>query len=384
METYTHVHEQPFPLDDLFREFLPDEKLKSAMVCSDMDQTMFDKDIGLLVFLEKLATPHFWNNIPKHLVAHILIPLRYRRILQEGARGTKVSKKVLNCRYALALERDILDLWQRINKLVPAGEHLDLNHPTINEFAGKMIMLDRVIMGLQPYFLTKIQRDELFMRTRFFAGRNKGMVVRYTNRVMARSPDDPHRHVTLRVHEKEEFHRKKTFRAVGIRRIEQDRLVKVVEGVREILHRCFEKGAAIQVVTTNLTDIAQEAIRESAYNFLDPRDAVIGGRLFRRKRSRGKPYRYDTRMDAPPIFAQRKAEVASYMSRVRKRVFLVALGDSPSNDSPMGELALKNGGVFVMVGKTIHETREKFKPLFEKLSGEGLPDVGRRMWYVEI
>ena len=385
MKVNTHIGDSEISLDALFDEFLPDEKLRHGVVCSDMDQTMFKQDIGQLVFLEQLSDPGFWSNIPKHLFPHILMPLRYRRILERTASGTILSEKVLDCRYALYLEQKILDLQGHIRKLISRGKKLDLNHPVVNEFMGKMLALDSVIMRLQPYLSTRISIEELFMRTRFFAGWTKETVVKYTSRAMARDSDATHRRVTLRVHNKDELPKLgSNLEPRVIYRIKQDRLIEVVAGVREILARCFEKGAHIRIVTTNLSAIAEEALRSSEYIFLDANVAVLGSSLRRRQRKKSKPpYRYKTRFTAPPFFARRKAEIAQTVSGTQKRVFLMALGDSPSNDGPMGEVALRNGGVFVMVGNEIEKTRRKFDPLFRKLYGEGEPEVGRRMVYVK-
>jgi len=60
-------------LDDVLDEYLPGDVAEQSLVCSDMDGTMFENDIGLLVFLEKLSDPSLWYHSPDRF-ARILIP----------------------------------------------------------------------------------------------------------------------------------------------------------------------------------------------------------------------------------------------------------------------------------------------------------------------
>ena len=59
---------------------------RNPLVVTDMDGTMFDNDLGLMVFLEKLGDPRFWNHSNSHF-KKLLLPDKYREMIKEWGDG---------------------------------------------------------------------------------------------------------------------------------------------------------------------------------------------------------------------------------------------------------------------------------------------------------
>ena len=360
--------------DDVVKEVLGDEGGES-LTCADMDGTLFENDLGVLVFLEKLSDPTFWT-LSEEQFRSLLLPEKYQRLMNTGAMGEGVEGiDRADCILVLMLWEDIVDLY-KLQKVFVEKDHktMGLEDPLVNEFARKMIEFDKYFMKMDSVLVHRPETNgQLLMRTRFFAGKNQKHVVGLTKKALDRRKKD---NVTLAVYPEN--------RLVVDQRVENlpdlycEREVRDVLDIREMIERLVLKnGSEARVVTTNLQQIADTAIMRTSYDEFFRRNSAIGSTLKRDDDGTLHP-----KMSRGPVIGDMKARVASMLMMQTRRRLLVAMGDSLS-DGPMGMLSLSNGGLFVAVGKDYESTRRKFAPLIEAGKKLGIPNIGKRVLLVD-
>jgi hypothetical protein len=366
-------------------EWLPPSQLSSSVGGVDMDGTLFENDLGIDVFLERLIKTNFWRAFDNNGFARLLLPRRYEEKLLSGAAGKIPELPPDTCHHALNLWKDIVDLHRALRNLIDTSQvhSPDINHPLVNEFARKMLAFDQTLMNLDSYFL-KIFHGQLLMRVRFFAGRSNSLTRTMTERIIKRRRRA--RFVNLRIHPENQRLVSQRVKENMLPPIRYDRLIRVIEGTRVFLKKVLEGGAHPAIITTNLEDIADAFIRfpDSPYHFLCTRGQprVYGTKLETNGHS-GKSQVFRSRINGMPVFGPQKAQIAEQFSQRENRPFLFAAGDSLRSDGPMGQLALKNSGVFLAVGKDYETMRRQFHQLYKRALGKGVQHLEERIWYYE-
>lgn len=372
----THVDDnngEGFESDELFDEFLPAKKLKQSLVCSDMDGTMFDKDIGIMVFLEQLSRRGFWARFPRDSFRDFLLPRQYSKLIKAGARGREKGLPVKKCRTILHLCCSIARSIRFVRR--PAGRRKDVNYSRniaqITRFAAEMFKLDQLLMELDAPCLSKRFSGNLLMRTRFFAGMKPYNIRRWTRLALGKGG------IPL-------AHGPQQEEDIPLS-LKYDSRIEIISEVRDMLKKCFDKGAEVKVITANLTDIGKAAVDSTDYRFLSPED-VAGTTLqqvrLRRKMPAVKEDKFRGFLGRT-IYGGGKLELVQRMEKARKKLLIAAFGDSPMGDGAMGRWALSRGGVFVAVGNDYKDTREKFESLYKRAKADGVPRAGEKIWYVE-
>lgn len=406
MRLHTHAsiaQGESYVPDDLIGEFLPPGLLDQSILGTDMDGTMyasprgkkdglsFKGDLGKLVFLEKLGDPKFWR-FKVNTFWNLVLPVAYREQLTNGKSGKINGLKREDCNLALRLWRDIGRLYILQKKLLEnkKDDEIDVNTPVVNEFAHKMIVFDRIMMKMDAE-LVRIFAGQLLMRTRFFAGKTRADVATLVSRVMERTEHAPDRHIRLATHRENcgQLAMEVTRRELPAE--EHDRLVITVESTRILLRRFVsEKKVPGIVITANLEEIALQAIRNSEdYKFLLAPDNHIEGHIpvVASTLSSGRNRRYNATMDGLPVFGEMKAKIAQMAADFQEnRKFRIALGDSPGTDGQMGQVALLNEGVFIVVSHDddLAQTHASFEPVVAEVRklANGHSDVDQRVWYI--
>ena len=360
--------------DELLDEFLPD--INRSIVGADMDGTMFNNDIGVLVFLEKLSDPTFWKFKTSRFKS-LLLPIKYRRVFQEGAAGTVSELDQRKCQFILKLWEDICDLYRKQREILSSnGPKINIHTPIVNEFARKMLAFDRLLIEMERQLISRFQ-GELLMRTRFFADKGVQDVEELTKKVMERELGDKDAEMDLAVHDANRNEYNQRISAEDLEPIVYNRVVIINLHVAALIKQVFDRGAAVRVITTNIQNNALGAINNSDYSYLNHRRTISASSLSMNGD------KFGSKMDGMPIFGPRKVDIAKEIEAAKKRKFKLALGDSFTNDSPMGKYALENGGVFVIVADDYEEARQKFHPIYEELMDDDDNEVGERIWYVE-
>lgn len=356
--------------DDVKNVHFPNGGYKSIALASDMDNTMFDNDLGTLVFLEKMDDPKFWH-LDTDEFRRLLLPKAYRELLSQGADRKIEGLHPPVCKLALDLAYDIVNLYEHIQGNIKA-KHANGEAKLSEEFARKMIELDRIFVLIDGV-LSKNLNGQILMRTRFFAGKNPSTMTTLAQKVMHRHPTNIGRRVALNIHQENEERAEQIVTEDRITQVhgivspyqEIDRYVKPIDEVRELIQIAVQKLRIPAVVATgNLKAIAKTAIAESDYDFLlkqryvreGDHSAVVGTWL----RS-GENGTLHPKVQGKPVLWDRKAEEALKFAKASRRELKIALGDSPSTDGPMLHASLSNGGIAVVVGKDIDSLRKHFE-----------------------
>jgi phosphoserine phosphatase len=385
-----HTHEsdkdgQVYNYTEMADEFLPVQKREKGLVATDMDGTLFSNDLGQLVFVEKLAQAKNWQMRPSEF-NRLLIPEDYRNLLQRGSKNFINGLNSDECRKVLMLREDIIELYEKMYEMKRDGKEIDVSHPIANEFAMKMIKLDKFFMIMDSVLMQWFE-GMFLMRTRFYAGADKRDVKHLTRQVMRRK--NGHKSMLkLGVHtsNKQGKATKQRLNGKDLGGDEQiDRIVHEISGTSNIIMDLFGKGMKVRVVTTNLKQIASTALEESRYSPL--LEQYCGGHLpiVASTLQNGNDGKFNGEMETLPIFGENKLEVLIQLQRKMRHKVMCALGDSPKNDTPMGRVAIHNGGVFVVVHDDYEKAREKFDPFYQQAVKENpnQKDIGNRIWYVD-
>lgn len=356
------------------------------LVAADMDNTMFDNDLGVLVFLEKLGDPHFWD-FDVDSFASLVLPGPYLQALQEGVDGAYGDDLPPSLsQLALDLHRDIVDRYKLIKRIVESGSSSQDQTRAIREFARKMVELDRIFIRVDR-FLSKLFNGELLMRTRFFAGKELGAVHRLTEKVMKRRRTDVYRVLNLALEDDKTqlVSEERITEAHGepSPRREIDRYVTVVDDVRDFVREAVKQSNVLGLVATaNLHGIGNTAVRKSPYEFIKKqykgeqrvRGAVIGSKLVKNGGKLG------PRMQGKPVLGPHKAFKALEFAQKHNRKLGCAIGDSPTTDGPMMHASLIEGGTAILVGENRENLEERF---YKVLHLEELQnDVRERIYYI--
>jgi len=388
LQVHTHDSDkdgQVYNYQELADEFLPAQKREKGFVATDMDGTLFSNDLGQLVFVEKLAQSKNWQMSPSTF-NRLLIPEDYRNLLQRGSKNFINGLNPDECRKVLLLREDIIELYEKIYEMKKYGKEIDVSHPIVNEFAMKMIKLDKFFM-IMDSVLMKWFEGMLLMRTRFYAGTNKRNIAHLTRQVMSRK--NGHKsmlRLTTHSSNKKDRITKQRLSAKDLEGDEEvDRIVHEIEATNRIIMDLFGKGMKVRVVTTNLKQIALTALEKSSYNPLLKQ--YCGGHLpiVASTLQNGDDGKFNGEMETLPVFGEEKKKILFHLQKRMRYKVMCALGDSPRNDTPMGSVALHNGGVFVVVHDDYEKARAKFDQFYKQASKENPDqnDIGNRIWYVE-
>ncbi len=382
-------------LDELIDRYNEGEQRRAqrshagAFLGIDMDNTMFKNDLGVLVFLEKLNDPHFWD-FEVDEFSKLLMPRMYRHALEEGSQGfhaEHVSPQL--SQLALDLHADCTKLYELIKRIIQSGStDKEMERKVIREFARKMVEFDQIFIRIDSH-LTNLFAMPLLMRTRFFAGKELGDVHKMTQRVMDRNETAVDRIIDLNISPElrqdlglrvtdeqiEEAHGKPS------KHKEVDRLVVPVREVRDIIRKTFlswEKTLGV-VLTANLHGIGETAVDNSIYDFIRRQDfkgTVIGTKLVKQAGVLA------PRILGEPILGDQKVVKAAKITANTNKHFALAFGDSPSTDGKMLKKALDEKGSAIIVTEDIEEAKRRFyKPLnLEDVTEE----VSRRIYYLDI
>ncbi len=372
-----------FSIDEIRDRYVPDLE-KDGFVASDMDGTMFRNDLGILVFLEKLSQSPDWNFDPDEF-SKLLVPDTYAVILNLALAGQLPAIGQKNAQTYMNLRDDCVDLYEAI--YAEEDDDLTIEHPLVNEFARKMLELDRMGMKMEHIFIQGMN-GQLLSRTRFFVNQNRRMLARLTAAAM-KSQQNGGRFAHLKVHPKNDAVARQRIGEDDLEAIDYDKQVVVIEDVRYLIDNLFDdgNGAPVRIVTTNLKGIAEGALKHSVYSNLlnqecDGKSPILASKL--ESNAHGK---MGKRFRKLPIFGEVKSKVLRELEDRVGRKVKVAVGDSISNDAAMLELSLRNGGIAVIVGKHFEETRSKFKAFVDGENGVrrqlGDANIGERIFYIE-
>lgn len=341
---------------------------------TDMDFSMFDKDLGVQVFLETIYDKNFWA-FPIPMFRRLLMPLGYRRILFEGSKNmhpATIDSEGLDpavCQLALDLADDLVSLYALNKKILSSNSEESLNSKALNEFACKMLELDRIFLKIDG-FLSRKFNGMLLMRTRFFAGMRKSEVGRLTGKVMSRTRRSVDRVIYLGIHDE---NRTDAFQRVTAEHIADvhgeespftqiDRIVSPIEDVSDFVRYAIqEAGIPTAIVTANLERIARSAAKRSVYKYMRRNGSrfIIGSRL----RSEKQYLAGD--LSGKPVFGRRKAEEAVDFAVANKKILGFAIGDNPNTDGPMLQIARASGGIAIAVGPDLESTKRRFYSTFD-------------------
>ena len=380
--------------DEAVKDLFTPDLLENGLIASDMDDTMFVGDLGIKAFVRKLDSPGFWNRSPAEF-KKLVLPKSYRTILNLGAQGFVVEKVDQGlsldagiCQLFLDLVEDVSDLYESVYKTATSNE-MNIKNPLVGEFALKLYLIDQLTLQNDPIFRYGTG-GQILMRTRYLLGRRGIDIEEITSDMMRVGQNDEDRMINLSLGSQNRG-------LVGMDRLSDylddegvlgiDQYVGPVEGVRNIIMGLFNdaSGLPVHVVTTNLYQIAQIALKNSKYaplltqtNF---NEGVITASSLEHSDVHGT---FGSKMVYPAVFGHVKRErLIGIQDSMRIKVIL-ALGDSFSNDTPMMDLALDNGGVCVVVGDDYKTTRKKFDPFVQRAK-ERLNDgeIRKRVLYVE-
>lgn len=375
------------------------KQLQGALLATDMDRTMFKDapdediigDIGILVFVEKLADPSFWHFDAKRFES-LLMPEVYRHcaISHLNGGGTLgVAGSI--CQRILDLVKDIVELYALQKKLVKDAQQrrqngdrvtVDINTPVVNEFALKMIEFDHLIKNIEHPLMAQ-GRAKMLMRTRFFSGTNVGVAREIAKKIMKRSNNGNGRknsHVRLAIHEEttdaaRDLQMPYNQRIADIDTKHFRRVVSENEPVRRLVTRLRnEYGTENIVITANLAEVAEAAVRFSRYREAIKR--VIGSHLDRN----GDGTKYKAQFQGVALHGNPKADVLKEIEATTGKKALFAIGDSDIGDLPMGLQAIKNGGIFVVTGPDFEEVCRKFNRAVRAAMANGTPNAAQRTW----
>lgn len=331
-----------------------------SLVCSDFDGTMFTCDVGRQVFLEQLYSPEYWVYDADSFAEHLL-PAAHIAELKRGVQGLIDHPAMTpeNCTLFLRLGEDIVNLYAYMKAKFNGGAP-EVDHAVLNEFAAKMMMFDELKIDLEDY-LRGVFQNQLLLRGRFLAGNDVSVVSDLTEKTLAVGPDDEDRFLELTSHEE---NISKANQQVELATVRHDRLTPENRDVLEVLrHLIQDRRAEARVVTTNIDLITDATIRKSSYQDLFPDTSSIGSTLDHDGRVFG------SRIVGEPVFGSLKTDIAQSLAAQANREFKVALGDSPSNDGPMLQKALENGGLAFLVGGNYEEIRRRFHSWFQGVRG---------------
>ncbi len=355
----------------------------NGLAATDMDGTMFTNDLGILVFLEMLSKSHEWYFDPDEF-ASLLVPETYGVIINLALAGELPNIETEKAKTFMNLKDDSIDLYKAIYKEQDDYD-LTLEHPLMNEFARKMLELDRIGMEMEHIFV-KGMNGQLFSRMRFFLNHNSRRISRLTTAAM-KSHENGGRIAHLAVHPKSTKVANQRIGSDDLEALDYDRQIVVVEGIRDVINTLMQIEIPVRVVTTNLHDIAQGALLMSSYKNILDQDCDGKSPILASKLKRNAYGKMDSHMNKLPILGGIKAKVLRRLESVLGKKVQLAMGDSPSNDGDMMELSLNNGGVAIIVpkmGEDFEKTRNNHKEWIDKARRNvGDANIGDRIYYLD-
>ena len=103
---YRQDDDYELSFDEIRERYLPDIGSKD-LVASDMDGSMFENDLGILVFLEQLSQPDDWPFDPEEF-GQLLVPESYEAVLNLGSGrcGRRARSPICRRRYPQLRDSD--------------------------------------------------------------------------------------------------------------------------------------------------------------------------------------------------------------------------------------------------------------------------------------
>lgn len=375
----THYNDAEYSFSNIRDEFLDDKMLKDGMVATDMDGTMFDNDLGMLTSLHMLRSPNVWGIHPDNFKA-LLAPVAQTSVVNLGLNGRIPVLSPEDCQLFLDLKDDLFELYVGIFTYI-GEEDLTIADPVVNEFAHKMIALDKLILSMEAVF-QHATVGQLLLRTRFLTGmtrRNVGKIIS----LMMEDNINGNRFEELDVHDENKKISKQRVGSDKLEKVSFDKRIHVVKDVRDIIFNLLDDDVPVRVVTTSLQDIAMGVLRGTEYNRLldqdcDGRKPVCASTMVVDKYGV-----FSSKTDKMPVFGETKKNILIELQEKMNRKVKCAIGDSASNDTPMMELSLQNGGIIIINGDNYLDTRDKFKSFVDDQRQKiGDSDIGKRVFYV--
>jgi hypothetical protein len=368
-----------YPFSQVRDDFLDDEILEDGLVATDMDGTMFKNDLGMLTSLHMLRTPDAWGIHPDNF-KELLTPSVQTSVVNLGLNGYLPALNPKDCQLFLDLRDDLFELYVKIFSYL-GKDDLTIADPVVNEFAHKMIALDKLILDMEIIFQAATT-GQLLLRTRFLKGmtrRNVGKIIS----LMMENNNNGDKFEELDVHDENKAISEQRVGSDRLEKISFDKKIHVVGGVRDVIFNLLDDDVPIRVVTTSLQDIAMGVLRGTEYSLIldqscDGKKPVLASTLT--------CDRYgvlDSEPDKAPVFGEIKKRILEELQIKMNRKVICAIGDSVNNDSPMMKLALNNGGIAIINGENYQDTRDKFKPFVDDQRRKlGDPDIGKRVFYI--
>lgn len=353
---------------------------EEALVATDMDDTMTNGDIGLLVFIYELLDGDFWHLAPTDFDS-ILLSTIYEKRIQKIAKKSDHPKRQ-QADLIFRLRNDLSRLYRAKKALIDAKieeEHKEPLDQITREFAAKMLAFDRLMMELEGTFISEMN-GQLLMRIRFLIGKTQANIDAKMLEIKSSSHPET---LDLTNWGKDEKRNVEEVELSPKDKVASTRL-KINRQVKEILKIARSKGAAIRVVSTNKAGIVQALVENTPYrNFIHvPHRRHAATNL---QTERGV---YNDRTNDTPVFGKEKARKVKELERKpgsrtrRPRKCLLALGDSITNDGPMLRYALENGGIACII---IHDPSkvEETKARIQNEILAGLPeDAANRVFLI--
>lgn len=379
-------------LEEVRDRYFSNDELGNSIIGFDFDHTMVEDDVGIQVFLQTLLDPHYWNDDYQDFEI-LLLPSKYKKLLIRGAAGKVKDLPQTSCQFALDLTDDISALYQEIRRWVKSGHfpdeysiHNAISHPLINEFARKMIALDRAMISMDRVFSRKFN-GAFLLRTRFFRNRS----IRDVRDITLRVWECTGKVVELVIDKspKTNGHTKKI--PFDHPEIDTDPLTihlspRVNKSTLEIARSLLAqpKTPRPSVITTNHPIIADTVIQTT--DWIDPlyrnghlihvEQPLVRGTLLERDKTRK---RLKGKAKGKPVYGEEKRRIAQEVAEHHRRIFRLAIGDS-FGDLAMGHEAILNNGAFFVVTEggsnpanpqeAVERTRQKFHDDFVATLGQ--------------
>jgi hypothetical protein len=237
---------------------------------SDFDGTMFQEDIGITAFIDKVRDPGFWHLDTETFERNLVSPdlkkgfsnlnrEKYHNISAEPIYfpGIKVTDIKACANWILnTLIPQILQLHRNIREeIILKG--FDTQTTRIQEFISMLIFLDRVTMEMEPNF-SKLIKGRIIPRTRFFAGMTEAEIKGTVQKLYGIGQDAENSKFTVK------FDNEVLSGAEGVDIVEKQetissRATKVTDIKRLFRKIIFLDVGILTIITTNLPIVARTA-----------------------------------------------------------------------------------------------------------------------------
>jgi len=164
--------------DDLSQQF-PTFDSAQDLLASDMDGTMFEEDLGVLVFVKKLQSPTFWSLTPEQF-RRLILPKIYREVIKDPKFNIPQEAK----KRIITLASELSDIYAQMKNLIREGHQFSPEQPVLSEFILRMLEFDDLFMKYDKEFMPRT--NGMFLsRTRFFMGKNLEDIKKITAEIVS-------------------------------------------------------------------------------------------------------------------------------------------------------------------------------------------------------